>query len=147
LVGLFALLKFIGLLVGDFVGLLVGDFVGLLVGDFVGLLLGDFVGLLVGNFIRFFADLDDYVGLAVAVVVGRPPAGRLVVGEFVHFLLGELVVGESVGFDEGLAVGVAVGVSVGVSVGVAVGLAVLPMKRSLSTGLLPLNARTKDTRT
>jgi hypothetical protein len=76
-------------------------------------------------------------------VVGRPPAGWLVVGEFVRFLLGELVVGESVGFDEGLAVGVAVGVSVGV----AVGLAAIPMERSLSTGLSPLNARTKDTRT
>ena len=107
---------------------MLGDFVGLLVGDFVGLLVGDFIGLLVGDFVGLFADLDDDIGLAVAVVVRRPPAGRVVVGELV-------------GFNKGLAVGVAVGVSVGV----AVGLAVLPMERSLSTGLLPLNAQTKDT--
>ena len=107
MVGLFALLNFTS---GDFVGLLLGDFVGLLLGDFVGLLLGDFVGLLLGDFVEDFKDLDDDVGLAVAVVVGKPPSFDEGLGD--------------VGVSVGVAVGVAVRGDVGVAVGVAVGDAV-----------------------
>ena len=59
---------------------------------------------------------------ATAVLNAVLSVWQKVVGEFVGFLvLGELVVGELVGFDEGLAVGELVGFDEGLAVGESVG--------------------------